>query len=486
MYTISKYNLKALCLGLLVLGLTSCTNPWDNRTDEGSSTKITANLNEAISSLPQLTKFEELLVQTGYDKIIAASKTYTVFAPSNDALAQIDPAILNDVNLLTQFVQNHIAVASYSSIRSTGSEKIKMLSGKYLEFKGSDAIGEATITAADKGATNGILHIINKVLAPKLNIWEYLNARKASSLMASTLIGLNTPVTYKNSSGELITTYADSLYHNFFRKVYDISNEKNKYTLFLMEDSGYTAEFDKLSPYLVHTSSSFAKENTDFYTIRDMVFPNAYSLNQLPTSLVSRFGIKVPIDKTQIVGDPIVLSNGIVYIVKKLDVPLVDRLQTTIIEGENPTDFSDRTKVQYRVDPTFKSIIISDSKRNYLLNYRFNFFFSTKYKVYARVPYYSSFGQKLVLGLVFNSDGTPDFTGSIKDFGELGNMAVNNTDEFYVGEYTFDSASNSNSLTLVGTTWDKSQNKELGTSGNARPFAGGMFLDYLKFVPVLK
>ena len=74
---------------------------------------------------------------------------------------------------------------------------------------------------------------------------------------------------------------------------------------------------------------------SSYFTVRDMAFPKAYLPNELPATLTTRFGVTVTIDKTQIVGEPIVLSNGIVYIMKKVDVPLSDRLITTKIEGEN-------------------------------------------------------------------------------------------------------------------------------------------------------
>jgi len=40
-----------------------------------------------------LGKFSDMLVKTGYDKIISSSKTYTVWAPSDQALQALDPSM---------------------------------------------------------------------------------------------------------------------------------------------------------------------------------------------------------------------------------------------------------------------------------------------------------------------------------------------------------------------------------------------------------
>ena len=65
------------------------------------------------------------------------------------------------------FLYKNIALTAYSSVRDKASEKVKMLSDKYLVFKGSTTIDDATIVTADHYTSNGVFHIINKALTPK-------------------------------------------------------------------------------------------------------------------------------------------------------------------------------------------------------------------------------------------------------------------------------------------------------------------------------
>ncbi|WP_163408531.1 fasciclin domain-containing protein [Flavobacterium ajazii] len=481
---------KKLFAGILTLALVSCSDPWSDRENNGDD-NLNITLTEAIANTPETSKFAELLAQSGYDEILAGSKTYTVFVPTNDAMAQVDASLLNTPEKVTAFVQNHITLTAYSSVRDNASEKIKMLGPKYLLFKGTATIGDATILTSDKYAKNGVFHIINKSLAPKKNIWEYINSQTASSAMSNYLVSLNelniydSDITAKENA--IPGALADSLSNSFLKNVYNVNNEKNTYTLFLMEDDGYSTEVDKLKPYLNKSTADLTATYSRYFTVRDMVFPKAYMPNELPNELTTRFGVKVTIDKTQIIGDPIVLSNGVVYRMKKVDVPLKDRLVTTKIEGENNVSFSPsnlRSKIFYREqkdlnDIFFKDVMVYNSGVSlFQLNYRATDLFSITYKVYWRavnINNYSSnatvFQQRLAVGRVFR-DGIEYPNEVIKDFG-LKNVEIGVYDDVYLGEFTLTNAQDIDRITLYGANTT--------TVGN-----NTMILDYLKFVPDVK
>ncbi|MBS1564121.1 MAG: hypothetical protein JST39_07015, partial [Bacteroidetes bacterium] len=56
----------------LLAACSACTKPWDDH-NQSSDPNLKANLYEAISKTSGLGKFSELLVKSGYDKIIASS-----------------------------------------------------------------------------------------------------------------------------------------------------------------------------------------------------------------------------------------------------------------------------------------------------------------------------------------------------------------------------------------------------------------------------
>jgi uncharacterized surface protein with fasciclin (FAS1) repeats len=477
-----KLNYKMLFASILTIALVSCSDPWSNRQSDDANLNV--SLSTAITNTTETSKFAELLVKTGYDKILSESKTYTVFAPTNEAMAQVDAAILNDPVKLTFFVQNHIALTAYSSVRTNASEKIKMLSEKYLVFKGSTAIDDATIVTADKYAANGVFHIISKALTPKLNIWQYVNGLTLTSTMSKYLVSLTDLNIYKADSIAKINPipgrYADSLTNCYLRNVYNLNNEKNSYTLFLMEDAGYTAEVTKLKPYLIKNSAARTDTYSSYFTVRDMAFPRAYQPSELPSVLTTRFGVTVPIDKTQIVSQ-ITLSNGIVYIMKKVDVKLIDRLLTTKIEGESTnwyTPSTMRSKIFYREkkDPdgiSFNDIMEQSSGvANSMFNYSATDLYSVTYQVYWRAindVQTNVYQQKLMIDVAY-VNGV--LTALNKDFGYK-DVPVKWYKDVYLGDFTMAQAGDINQISLVSANTT--------TAGN-----NSLTLDYLKFVPVIK
>lgn len=482
-----KINYKRLFVGLLTIALFSCSNPWDDRENNGDD-NLSVTLSEAITNTTEVSQFGQLLVQTGYDKILETSKTYTVFVPTNEAINQVDDAMLNDPEALKKFVANHIALTAYSSIRTKEQEKIKMLGDKYLIFKGATMIDDATIVTADHYAANGVFHIINKALTPKLNIWQYINSQTGNSAMSDYLLSLKEFSIYTADIAAKANAapgyLADSLSNSYLRNVYNLNNEKNSYTLFLMEDAGYNAEVDKMKPYLIKTSNDAAIDFTAIYakyfTLRDMTFPKKYELDQLPATLTSRFGVEVPVDKTQIVGEPIHLSNGIVYIMKKVDVLLTKRLLTTKIEGEKNFGYiGSRTPILYRdkIDPfgvLYNDIMVQTPGRaKFTLLYNAKDMYSTTYKVYWRAVNDKTanlFQQQLGIGGIIQLTGT---TPNVVNFSKLFpfvTIPLNNYDEILIGEFTMANAGNIDLISLIG-----------GTSTTS-----ALTLDYLKFVPVLK
>lgn len=478
--TTLKLIYKTLFVSIVTIALVSCSDPWSDRENNGDN-NLNSNLSEAITATSEVSKFGELLAKTGYDKILSASKTYTVFAPTNEAIALLDASVLNNPEALSAFVANHIALTSYSSVRKEEAVQIKMLSDKYLDFKGNNLIADATIVSADHYAKNGVFHIINQILTPKKNIWEYINSQTTASAMSNYLVSLNDLNIYNSDiiakESAVPGAFADSLSNSFLKNVYNVNNEKNSYTLFLIEDSGYTAEVEKLKPYLNKPTADSTTTYSRYFTVRDMVFPKAYKINELPNELITRFGVTVPIDKTQIVGEPIVLSNGIIYRMKKVDVPLASRLVPTKIEGEKnvsyfPNDL--RSKMMYRdlVDPNdpnipkilFNDVYVKNTKvSNAFLNYTASDLYSTKYDVYWRAVNTAAtvFQQKVTIT-----------NGGITQTLPYINVAQNVYTDVYLGEFNLTQSGSIFAQLIANTTTADGTNS--------------LTLDYLKFVPRVK
>jgi hypothetical protein len=73
--------------------------------------------------------------------------------------------------------------------------------------------------------------------------------------------------------------------------------------------------------------------------VKDFAVDTVYDPASIPDTILSKAGIKLGIDRAAIVKT-IKTSNGIVYIMNKLDIPPVDKFQPIVIQAENYTSTS--------------------------------------------------------------------------------------------------------------------------------------------------
>lgn len=108
---------------------------------------------------------------------LSSPGTYTVFAPTDAAfvalLAELGVTadeLLSNTDLVTKVLGYHVALAKLDSTQVLASEKIQMGYGGHLWQSGgvlTDNKGRtANIIAVDIGASNGIIHVIDRVVLP--------------------------------------------------------------------------------------------------------------------------------------------------------------------------------------------------------------------------------------------------------------------------------------------------------------------------------
>lgn len=483
---------KKIALAALMVFAFSCSDPWNER-NTGNDANIDKSLVEAISSSSEFSEFSKVLAATGYDKVLASSKNFTVFVPSNAAMSQVPVSIINDPVALKQFVGNHIALTSYSSVREIDEIQIEMQSKKFLVFKGKTTIDDATIIKADMLASNGIYHVIDKPLTPKLNIWQFVASQAATSMMSADLLALKDFSIYKEDIEKKILSetagagyLSDSLTNSFLTNVYNLNNEKNSYTLFLMENDGYTQESDKMKAYTIKSTTDSTATYAKYFTVRDMVMNKKYEPSQLPSTLTSRFGVEYSIDKSQIVGEPIRLSNGIVYIMKKVDVPMAKRLVPIVIQGES---FDLRYNMTNSIAAITRNFFLPSTENindvfvlnpgsalpRLLYQNRLKDLYSTKYQVYWRAINNKTtvFSQTISIGGTYVVTGTTfSVVNPLKTLAYTA-VPINDFNEVLVGDFTPLQSGNILNLTLLG-------------ANSATNGVNSLTIDYLKIVPVVK
>ena len=97
---------------------------------------------------------------------------FTVFAPTDDAFAALDPDLLNwflaNPEALREVLLYHVVSGAYNSTDVAALSSIQTLQGGNLTITvGSVMVDDANITAVDIEAANGIIHVIDAVLIPE-------------------------------------------------------------------------------------------------------------------------------------------------------------------------------------------------------------------------------------------------------------------------------------------------------------------------------
>ncbi len=130
----------------------------------------------------------DAVVAAGLVETLSGEGPFTVFAPTNDAFAKIDPAALtelttNDTETLGAILTYHVVAGSVDAetlvgaINEAGEEgyTIETVAGGSLSASLVDGAvvltdatgGTATVTATDVAGSNGLIHVIDTVLMPQ-------------------------------------------------------------------------------------------------------------------------------------------------------------------------------------------------------------------------------------------------------------------------------------------------------------------------------
>lgn len=178
------YN-KVLGLTVAALALVACSDTWDEHYNGSTTGMQEGSLWQAIKQDGNLSNFASVVEACGYDKSLAGSQVFTVFAPTNnkfsaaDAQALIDgyhaeKGLVNDNDNMTikEFLQNHIALYNYS-VSENSSDSIMMMNGKRVRLTNSE-FGGSNLLSSNKLYGNGVLFTIDGKAEYVPNVFEYV------------------------------------------------------------------------------------------------------------------------------------------------------------------------------------------------------------------------------------------------------------------------------------------------------------------------
>src|SRR3954454_22948138 len=139
----------------------------------GANTKPRSDIVQTATAAGQFKTLTSLLKTAGLARTLKAKGPYTVFAPTDAAFAKVPKATLDalgkDKAKLRAVLLYHVVKGRVTSKQVVKLTSAKTLNGKSVAIKvkgGSVYVNNARVTTADVKASNGVIHVINRVLIP--------------------------------------------------------------------------------------------------------------------------------------------------------------------------------------------------------------------------------------------------------------------------------------------------------------------------------
>lgn len=272
-FRMARVMTAALTVGVFTL---ACSD-WDDHYDADITAVGTAssNLWENIRTNAELSQFTTLLQKTGYDKVLAESQTYTVWAPKDNTFDFNYYNSISTDKLLREFILNHISRYNYS-LADEKIPTIYMLNEKAMNFT-SGQIGGVNI-ARTLGTSNGVLQMLDGKLPFLYNIYESLEPGDflidsiSNYYHSYDIKVLNTMKSVQGPVVDGQITYLDSVFdesNRLYPLYYAyINREDSNYTMIVPTNEAWTKAKEIVSKYYNYVDNFSFVENTATNTNR--------------------------------------------------------------------------------------------------------------------------------------------------------------------------------------------------------------------------
>ena len=137
-----------------------------------ATTPSPATIAETAARTPQLSTLSKLIAEAGLTDTLAGAGPFTVFAPSDEAFKAVPAKTMAELaankELLRSVLTYHVVPGKVMAADvKTGN--VKSVQGANLAVARAGTfvtVEDAVVTSADVAVTNGVVHVIDKVLMP--------------------------------------------------------------------------------------------------------------------------------------------------------------------------------------------------------------------------------------------------------------------------------------------------------------------------------
>lgn len=153
-------NRRALLLAALLVSLTGCASMQPK------------TVSEVIASDPSLSTLNSLIKEAGLAETLSGPGPFTVFAPTNDAFKAVPAKTMGELaankELLRNMLTYHV-VPVKATAQDVKPGNVKTVNGANLALSRAGTfvtVEDAMVMSADMPASNGVVHVIDRVLLP--------------------------------------------------------------------------------------------------------------------------------------------------------------------------------------------------------------------------------------------------------------------------------------------------------------------------------
>ncbi len=153
-------NRRALLLILMSASLAGCASMQPQ------------NVGQVIAADPNLSTLSSLIKESGLSDTLAGPGPFTVFAPTNDAFKAVPAKTMQELggnkDMLKSVLTYHV-VPDKATAEQLQQGNVKTVNGQTVAVSRAGSfvtIEDAMVTAADKPASNGVVHVVDRVLMP--------------------------------------------------------------------------------------------------------------------------------------------------------------------------------------------------------------------------------------------------------------------------------------------------------------------------------
>jgi uncharacterized surface protein with fasciclin (FAS1) repeats len=137
------------------------------------SREASADIIETAKAAGSFFTLGKAIEAAGLTETLKGEGPFTVFAPTDEAFARLPEGtletLLQDREKLATILKYHVVSGEVSSSQAMKLSEANTVAEKPLKISkagGKLMVGKATVTQADIAASNGVIHVIDKVLLP--------------------------------------------------------------------------------------------------------------------------------------------------------------------------------------------------------------------------------------------------------------------------------------------------------------------------------